>query len=32
MFKKPIKVSNSHPVSNKDRKQLKTQLQKLDYH
>ena len=31
MFKKPFKVSNSHALSNKDKKNLKQQLEKLDY-
>ena len=31
MFKKPFKVSNSHPLSNKDKKNLNTQLTKLDF-
>lgn len=31
MFKKRVKISNSHHLSNKDKKHLKDQLSKLDY-
>ena len=31
MFKKRVKISNSHAVSNKDRKNLSAQMAKLDY-
>ena len=31
MFKKRVKISNSHAVSNKDRKILKELMSKLDY-
>jgi hypothetical protein len=31
MFKKRFKVSNSHPISNKDRKALKDLLLKLEF-
>lgn len=31
MFKKRVKISNSHAVSNKDRKNLTIQLTKLDF-
>ena len=31
MFKKRVKISNSHPLSNKDRKSLNQQMAKLDY-
>jgi len=31
MFKKRFKISNSHPLSNKDRKNLRDQLLKLQY-
>ena len=31
MFKKRVKISNSHPVSNKDRKNLSQQMTKLDF-
>ena len=32
MFKKRVKISNSHQLSNKDKKQLKEQLLKLEYY
>ena len=31
MFKKRVKISNSHPISNKDRKLLKEQMAKLEF-
>jgi hypothetical protein len=31
MFKKRVKISNSHAVSNKDKKNMATALAKLDY-
>jgi len=31
MFKKPFKISNSHVLSNKDKKNLAKDLTKLDY-
>lgn len=31
MFKKRVKISNSHAVSNKDKKTLTQQLSKLDF-
>jgi len=31
MFKKRVKISNSHALSNKDKKNLKALLTKLDY-
>lgn len=32
MFKKPFKISASHSVANKDKKKLKEQLVKLNFH
>ena len=31
MFKKRVKISNSHQISNKDRKLLKEQMTKLEF-
>ena len=32
MFKKPFKIANSHSVANKDKKKMKENLIKMNYH